>query len=132
MARPVKLTPEAQEKICDAIRLGATYALAAGYGGIVYNTFNKWMRRGREQKTGCYRNFYESVKQAEGEGALAWLRKIEEAASEGNWQAAAWKLERRYPRDYGRNIDLRANDNDDDGAQVVILPDNARNDRAPD
>ena len=27
---------------------------------------------------------------------------IEMAASEGNWQAAAWKLERRYPETFGR------------------------------
>ncbi len=35
---------------------------------------------------------------------LQWLAKIEKAASDGAWQAAAWKLERRYPHVYGRVV----------------------------
>jgi hypothetical protein len=34
---------------------------------------------------------------------VGWLAKIEAAANEGAWQAAAWKLERRYPHEYGRS-----------------------------
>jgi hypothetical protein len=29
---------------------------------------------------------------------------IDKAAGEGTWQAAAWKLERRYPESYGRTV----------------------------
>jgi hypothetical protein len=46
--------------------------------------------------------FHDAVKEAEGKATVGWLAKIEKAASEGNWTAAAWKLERRYPNDYGR------------------------------
>ena len=96
MARKSKYTPETVAKIIQAIKMGATYELAAGYAGIHYDTFNEWMKHKAE--------FSEQVKSAEGVGAMIWLAKIERAASDGNWQAAAWKLERRYPHMYGRNV----------------------------
>jgi len=104
MARKSKLTPETQQKITEAIELGATYELAANYGGVAYNTFNEWMKAGEDAPTGVKREFYEAVKEAEGRAAVKWLAKIEKAASDGNWQAAAWKLERRYPHEYGRRV----------------------------
>lgn len=102
MARKSKLTPDTQARIVQAIELGATYELAASYGGVAYNTFNEWMKAGEDAQAGVKREFYDAVKAAEGKAAVKWLAKIEQAASDGNWQAAAWKLERRYPGDYGR------------------------------
>ena len=104
MARKSKLTPETQARIVEAIELGATYELAAQYGGVAYNTFNDWMKEGAAAQAGVKVEFYEAIKAAEGNAVTGWLRKIEAAATDGNWQAAAWKLERRYPRDYGRTV----------------------------
>lgn len=118
MARPTKLTPDVQQKIEQALRLGATYELAAQYAGIHYDTFNEWRKRGEAEIKRVLENskasiradelpfteFYEATQKAESEGAMGWLAKIEKAANDGNWQAAAWKLERRYPRDYGRTV----------------------------
>ena len=118
--RPTKLTEETQTKIVQGIKLGATYELAAQYGGISYNTFNEWMKRGdaeikrrsgpnvKENTTKWdteepFVEFYEAIKETEGEAAILWLAKIEKAATD-NWQAAAWKLERRYPNNYGRQV----------------------------
>lgn len=94
--RRVKYTPETVTKLTDAIRLGATYALACHYAGIHIDTFMTWRNTKPE--------FSAAVKDAEGAGAVGWLRRIEQAATEGVWTAAAWKLERRYPQDYGRTI----------------------------
>jgi transposase len=104
MARPTKLTPDTHKRIVQAIQLGATYELAAQYGGVAYNTFNEWMKAGEANKTGAFREFYDAVKEAEGKGAIGWLAKIEAAANDGSWQAAAWKLERRYPHEYGKTV----------------------------
>ena len=93
--RRSKYTPETVDKLTQAIRLGATYRLACDYAGITEETFYQWRRSKSE--------FSDAIKEAEGKGALGWLAKIEQAASDGNWQAAAWKLERRYPDQYGRN-----------------------------
>ena len=104
MARPTKFTLETRQRIVQAIELGATYELAAAYGGISYDSLRDWLKRGEKSKDGDYLQFFEDVKRAEGKAAVTWLAKIEKAASEGNWQAAAWKLERRYPRQYGRTV----------------------------
>jgi hypothetical protein len=124
VARPTKLSPDTQERIEHALQLGATFELAAQYGGIAYNTFNEWRKRGEAElarrdnprvKPGTKRweaeqpfvEFYEATKKAEALAAIGWLAKIEKAANDGNWQAAAWKLERRYPERYGRKaLDL--------------------------
>lgn len=107
MGRPSKFTPETIKKLTDAIRLGATYELAAKSAGISYQTFNEW-REGRLMPKGTTseqkREFVEAIQKAEGDAVVQWLAKIEKAANDGAWQAAAWKLERRYAREYGRNV----------------------------
>lgn len=112
MARPTKLTPEVKERISQAILMGATYELAAQYGGVSYDTFNEWMKRGAGATEGEFSEFFEAIKSAEGKAVVGWLAKIEKAATGGNWQAAAWKLERRYPRDYGRQVHEHSTDED--------------------
>ncbi len=112
---PTKRTPLARERILEAIRLGSTYELAAYYGGMSYDTFNEWMKSDPQ--------FFDAVKEAEGEAALKWLKKIESAAAR-NWFAAAWKLERRYPGQYGRTVTQTEVSGKDGGPIPVIrLPD---------
>lgn len=115
-----KLTPDTQTRIVQAIRVGATYALASQFGGVSYQTFRTWVLRGEaeierrenprvkagsEQWTGeqPFVDFVQALRDAEGAAAVKWLALIDKAAEE-TWQAAAWKLERRYPRDYGRTV----------------------------
>lgn len=104
MARPTKLNADTQAKLVTAIQMGATYELAAQYAGITYVTFNNWMNEGEAAKTGVYFELFNAVKEAEGRAVVGWLAKIEKAANDGSWQAAAWKLERRYPSKYGRTV----------------------------
>lgn len=92
--RKTKYTPETVGKIVQAIKLGATYKLACGYAGISHDTFYTWMSTKPE--------FSETIKEAEGAGAVELLARIKKEAAEGTWQAAAWILERRHPEDYGR------------------------------
>jgi hypothetical protein len=107
MAAPSKFTPLTVERLCKAIRLGATYELACKSAGISYDTLNNW-RKGKSFPAGTTKaekvQFFDAIEKAEGDAVLHWLGKIEDAANEGTWQAAAWKLERRYPREYGRTV----------------------------
>ena len=41
---PLKLTPERQAAICDAIRAGVRPEIAAVYNGIGARTYYRWMR----------------------------------------------------------------------------------------
>lgn len=92
--RPTKYTPENTLAILEAIRTGAPFTHACRYGGVSFETFNEWRKQ--------YPEFSEQVKEAEGEAVKGWLDHIETAAKNGSWQAAAWKLERRYPHEFGR------------------------------
>jgi hypothetical protein len=69
---------------------------------ISYDTFKRWMRLGEENKSEEYRTFYTIIKQAKAYVLQRNLEIIDKAAADGKWQAAAWKLERRYPMQYGR------------------------------
>ncbi len=93
--RPTKYTPERVQEIMQALSVGATRRLACQFGGIVEETFSVWMRTKPE--------FRNAVEKAEGRAAVTWLNVIEQAAA-SQWTAAAWKLERRYPREYGRSV----------------------------
>lgn len=92
--RPSKYTPEYTEKILEAIRLGAPLTHACNYAGVHFDTFNEWRK--------LYPEFSEQVKTAEGAMIKTCLEQIDTAATNGNWQAAAWRLERRYPHEFGR------------------------------
>ena len=107
MARPTKFTPDTIKRLTNAISVGSTYVLACKHAGISYEIFNQWRHgKGFPQGTTAEQKvqFVDAIEKAEGDAAVGWLAKIEKAASDGNWQAAAWKLERRYPSDYGRTV----------------------------
>lgn len=90
-----KLSPDVKERVLQAIRLGATYELACAYAGVSRRSLLRYRKDGA---------FGAEVEKAEGHAAVTWLAKIEKAASDGEWTAAAWKLERRYPDVYGRRV----------------------------
>jgi hypothetical protein len=95
MARRTKLTDKTQKAFCEAIRLGMTIELSAGYAGIAVSTYYKWQTeadKGEPRQV----EFIEAVKGAAAHGAAKCLIAIDKAAQEGSWQAAAWILERRH------------------------------------
>ncbi len=134
MARPTKLTQEVQQKIGDGVSLGLTYALAASAAGVTYQTFNQWMKLGRDSTSGKYFEFYKHIEQRNAEGALRILQKLNDAARAGNCQVCMFILERRFSEDFGRriykktnivsenqnvNVDIAINDADSIRAQIL-------------
>lgn len=99
--RPEKLTPEVQQKIVDAIRMGAYIETAAAYAGINKSTLYDWMKRGARAKSGKYKEFSNAIEKALAESEMRDLAVIAKASQE-NWQAAAWRLERKFPDRWGR------------------------------
>jgi hypothetical protein len=68
MAIPSKLTSEIQQLIGDNITLGLTYDLAAASAGITYQTFNDWMKKGKNSKSGEYFEFYKHIEKCNANG----------------------------------------------------------------
>lgn len=113
--RPTKLTPELQEEICKAIRAGNYIETAAAFAGISKNTLYDWMKRGAREKERLAKNPRAKVKKSEApfvdfsdavEKALA-AAEVRDVmligkAAETQWQAAAWRLERKFPDRWGR------------------------------
>ena len=102
MPRPTKLNAKRADQICDYLAQGHTREVAAQACGIVSTTLYRWMKRGERQPDGPYGEFCRALKRADLEAELACLRQIKEAAQNGDWRAAAWMLERRYPEKWGR------------------------------
>ncbi len=91
-----KRTPDRMKRIMQALELGATYEIAANAAGVSVNTLRRWMKEDED--------FGDMCRESESKAAVRWLAKIEQAASAGDWHAAAWKLERRFAKDYGKRI----------------------------
>lgn len=102
LGRPEKLTPELQSKIVAFIRAGGYIETAAAAAGISKVTFYEWLKRGAGQAKGSYRDFANAVEKAAAESEMADVARINKAAQDGVWQAAAWRLERKYPERWGR------------------------------
>ena len=133
MGRPSSLTPELQERICDAIRDGRNYDQACTLAGIHRSTFMKWRAMGRAatRKT-KYRDFLDATVRAREEWLIRQEALIEEVGHDGerveeivrttkpdgsvvekkriirrrDWKAVAWLMERRHPERYGQRQKL--------------------------
>jgi transposase len=96
---PKALNESTRVRILAAIRKGMTLARAAECGGVSFETYRKWRKRG-EAGEEPFCAFFAEVKEAERDAEEELLLRIREHSIE-TWQAAAWLLERRYPHRYG-------------------------------
>ncbi len=115
MARRSKLTKKTTEAICDAITIGATYDMAAVWGGVTPRSFYSWMERGRKESDRLegdseaqvdpderkYLQFLQKVLDSNVQAGIAWLNVINNSAAvDPVW--ARYLLEQRFPKDYGQ------------------------------
>lgn len=99
--RPTKLTAEVQERIVHAVRAGNYMETAAAHAGVHKDTLYEWLKRGRAETQGAYRAFSDALEKALADAEMRDVATISAAGVE-NWQAAAWRLERKYPDRWGR------------------------------
>lgn len=107
--RSSKYTPAIAKAICDSVESGTPKKYAAQAAGISESTLYAWCAGDPE--------FSELVKRAEGIAVEANIKVIKTATPK-NWTAAAWWLERRHPRDFGRKDNLTLS-NDDMGKTAM-------------
>jgi len=106
MARPSKLTPELQERLCALIATTAcSLEAAAAAVGVDDSTIKRWRARGLIEETGPFRAFCAALSRARARSE-APLAAIVAKAAQQDWRAAAWILERRFPDTWGAQVNL--------------------------
>lgn len=99
--RKTKLNEELQELIVQLIRSGNYIETAAAVAGVDKKNLYAWLKRGARSRRGKYARFRNAVIKALGEGEALDVARIRLAAEQGDWRAAAWRLERRHTRRWG-------------------------------
>ena len=97
-------TPELHTKIVEALERGAYLVHAANAAGVSDTIVYRWVKQGRNGDE-RYAQFAQDVDRARADGALRNQAIISAAAVRkvpGDWKAAAWNLERKFPKLYGR------------------------------
>ncbi len=113
MARPTKLTRKVIDAIGDAVARGLPRKHAAALAGVSATAMFEWLARGREliesgetDLTADERlqaEFAERLEKSDSEFVGHLVGLVQEAAeSPRNWTAAAWLLERRHHKEFGR------------------------------
>ncbi len=116
VGRPAILEDPVQNKIVttaltEAVRASNYLEIACVYAGLSKQSVYDWMRRGAREKrdgaTSVYTEFLDAVKKAEAAAEVADVLAIGTAGKStvdrpGQWQALAWRLERRHPKRWGR------------------------------
>ena len=101
--RPTKVDAATTTRIVELVRAGSFMETAAATCGIHRTTLHRWLEKGEAQSAGPYREFYLAVMRAQADSETLGVLIIEKAAQE-DWRAAAWLLERRFPRRYGTQV----------------------------
>jgi hypothetical protein len=121
VGRRSKLTPEVQSKIVSAIRAGNYAHIAASLAGINRSTYYRWLELGEGSAAKQpYKEFRDTVKEAEASAEVANVALIRQAAQNGTWQAAAWYLERKHSDRWGRNDKVRQEISGPEGKPIQV------------
>jgi hypothetical protein len=101
--------PQRRETLLEALTAGNTRKAACACAGFSEDAFARYCT--------AYPNFAEAVREAEATAEIRNVGKIQQA-SEKNWRAAAWWLERRHPQEWGRkNQTIQTGA---DGGQIAV------------
>jgi hypothetical protein len=92
--RPTDCTPYRIRRVCEALRLGATWEMAAGYIRKSPSTLRKWLQRGRAGEQ-PFEKLLDACVFAIAEGGVECLRKMA-SGEKGSFLPNAWILERRF------------------------------------
>lgn len=100
LGQPTLLDARRHKILINAIRKGKTRVVSASLAGIDRSTLYEWIARGRKGEQ-PYADFVDDLKKAELESESDLVDAIQKATKK-TWTAAAWMLERRKPKTWGR------------------------------
>lgn len=105
------LTPDLQRKLVTLIKVGNYAEVAARACGISKDTFYKWLLRGGKGEE-PFKSLADAVEHAAAESESRDVLHMAKHASR-HWQAAAWRLERKNPKKWGRKDSLELTGDDE-------------------
>ena len=127
VGRPSKLTYNIILEIQECLKDGCYIETAMNFVGIPKERFYEWnkiaiaelkqrdiafdTKSKRKDEQEIYVQFHNAIRKSLAESERSDLAIISRVADSGNWQAAAWRLERKHPERYGLN-NLRENQQD--------------------
>jgi hypothetical protein len=104
--RPPKLTKRLIRGLGSALEAGNYVSTACALVGIHKSTYYAWHdAAGRDDATPLLREFSDVTRRATARSEARDLAVIGKAAGRGVWQAAAWRLERKFPLHW--RVDVR-------------------------
>jgi hypothetical protein len=121
--RPLLCNQETIDRLTYSLRLGSPLKYALKYARIAPETYNLYMTLGRAGEE-PYLSFLNAVESCEGEFVQKNLDVVNKAASEKQWSAAAWLLERRIPSNFSKNqtrINIEQKKGGDAADQIMDL-----------
>lgn len=106
VGRPTLCTEEMIQKICGLLRQGNYFDVACRSFGINPTTALEWIARGEGRSdmpsAPHFVKFSEEVRKAVAVAEPLLINEIQRAAKNGQWTAAAFILERKFPNRWGR------------------------------
>lgn len=106
MARKTSYTPEIGDRIAKLVNAGAPIPRACEASHVSWNTAKTWIKRGRDGIE-PYTSFVTLIEEAKAAWVCGATMRITKA-SEKDWKAAAWLLERREARHFGTKAKVDA------------------------
>ena len=109
-----EITQAQADSLTSAIRAGSDLEVSCHYSGISVPLAYRWLERGKleseriangfepDPAEADYLRFWDELKKARADAVVRNVAFIQKAAQDGNWQAAAWWLERTVPEAYGK------------------------------
>lgn len=106
--RPDVYSPDVHAKIIEALEVGVPKLIAAHYAGINHTSLHLWLQLGARGEQ-PYLQLLLDVNAARAKDCIRNQSSISRAAVArhgGDWKAAAWNLEKKFPRLYGAAAEL--------------------------
>jgi hypothetical protein len=100
-AEYLPFTPEQIKRFVDTIAGGNYMDVAAAFAGISLIKVKSVLKIGAQTPKSPQAAFWRDVEEALAFAEIRDVQVVAEAAK-SNWQAAAWRLERRFPQRWGR------------------------------
>jgi len=126
-----KLDDRTTKRMCDGLKLGLTYVLAAKRARISISSHYGWMQKGRAEEEGPYRDYLLSVEEAEAHNAEQCINAVmEEIAGDvdrdgnrvrGDWRAAVAMLRYRHEFSEKKSVELTGKDGGPIQTESVVV-----------